>query len=123
MTDHKKINETVFDYYYGYLNKDRERMENAFALDVANMQGYIEKEHGNRMLFSMTIRDAINEWTTAGYQPFECSEGIILSLEIFGEIGASVLFDFCGKYLESLQLAKINNEWQIVNKFIVNHKK
>ena len=123
MADCDSVNQVIYDYYYGYLNKDRQRLKNAFALEVSSMQGYIEKEPGNRVLFSMTMKDAINEWTASAYVPFYCTEGIILKLEFFGDIGASVLFDFGGKYLESLQLAKIDNEWQIVNKFIVNHKK
>ena len=55
----------------------------------------------------MKMEDAINEWTAADYQFFDCSDGIILNLELFGGVGAVVLFDFDSKYLESLQLVKL----------------
>ena len=123
MTDHEAVKDTVLNYYEGYLHKDRFRLEKAFALEVANMQGYIEKDQGKRVLFSMTMSDAINEWTASDYVPFKCTQGTILNLTFFGDVGAVVLFDFGGKYLESLQLAKTDTGWQIVNKYIVNHKK
>lgn len=120
MSDYDAIKEAVFHYYEGYRNKNRERLEKAFSLDIANVMGYIKKEEGRLELFSMTMKDAVDKWTARDYTPFECSEGIILGLDIFGDVGATVLFDFGGKYIESLQLAKISGTWRIVNKFIVN---
>jgi hypothetical protein len=120
LLDYDAVKETVFHYYYGYRDKDRERLEKAFSSEIATMMGYIKNEEGGRDLFSMTMKQAIDEWVAPGYTPFECSDGIILSLDFFGDVGATVLFDFGGRYLESLQLSKIDGSWQIVNKFIVN---
>lgn len=122
MSDYDGISETVFNYCEGYRHKDRERLEKAFSLDVANMMGYIKNEEGKLNLFAMTMRDAINDWVAPDYTPFEFGEGKMLAVDIFSEIGATVLFDFGGKYLESYQLAKIDGDWLIVNKFIVNPK-
>lgn len=83
--------------------------------------GYIRREEGDRTFFSMTMKEAIDEWTAPGYTPFECSGGIILGVDFFGEVGATVLFDFGDKYLESLPLARISGVWRIVIQFIVNH--
>ena len=71
MSDIDSVKETVLNYYIGYLNKDRQRLNQAFALEVAHIQGYIEKEHGKRKLFSMLMYDAFDEWTASDYQPFE----------------------------------------------------
>ncbi len=120
MLDYDAVKETVFHYYQGYRDKDRERLEKAFSLEIANMMGYIRKEEGKLELFSMTMKEAIDEWVAPDYTPFECSDGITLKLDFFGDVGATVLFDFGDRYLESLQLAKIDGAWRIVNKFIVN---
>ena len=120
MNDYDAIRETVFHYCEGYRDKDRERLEKAFALDVANMMGYIKGEDGKLKLFISKMKDAIDEWVAPDYTPFEFSEGKMLTVDIFSEVGATVLFDFGGKYIESYQLAKIDGAWKIVNKFIVN---
>jgi ketosteroid isomerase-like protein len=120
MSDYDAIRETCFDYCEGYRNKDRDRLEKAFALDVAVMSGYIKNPEGKLNLFSMSMKEAIDDWVAADYTPFDFADGAMLGVDIFSEVGASVLFDFGGKYLESYQLAKIDGEWKIVHKFIVN---
>ncbi len=120
MSDYDSIQETVFHYYEGYRGKDRGRLEKAFAVEVANMMGYIKKSEGQLNLFAMTMKEAIDEWVALDYTPFDCTDGRMLAVDIFGDVGATVLFDFGGRYLESLQMAKIDGEWRIVNKFIVN---
>jgi hypothetical protein len=37
MSDYDAIKETVFHYFEGYRDKDRERLEKAFSLEIANM--------------------------------------------------------------------------------------
>jgi len=66
------------------------------------------------------MQEAIDDWVAPDYIPFEFGEGKMLSVEIFSPGGATVLFDFGGKYTESYQLAKIEGNWKIVSKFIVN---
>ena len=120
MNDYEAIQATVFHYYEGYRDKDRQRLEKAFALEVASMMGYTRDEHGELGLFVSRMDDAIESWVAPDYTPFEFGEGKMLSVDIFSPVGATVLFDFGGKYLESYQLAKVDGDWQIVNKFIVN---
>ena len=62
MSDYDSIQETVFHYYEGYRGKNRERLEKAFAVEVANMMGYIKKSEGQLNLFAMTMKEAIDEW-------------------------------------------------------------
>ncbi len=120
MSDYDAIKETVFHYFEGYRDKDRERLEKAFSLEIASMMGYIKNEEGKLKLFSRTMRESIDEWVAPDYAPFDFSDGNILAVDIFSDVGATVLFDFGGRYLESYQLAKIDGAWRIVNKFIVN---
>ena len=46
MSDYDAIKETVFHYFEGYRDKDRERLEKAFSLEIANMMGYIKNKEG-----------------------------------------------------------------------------
>jgi len=46
MNDYEAIQETVYHYYEGYREKDRERLEKAFALEVAHMMGNTRGEDG-----------------------------------------------------------------------------
>lgn len=120
MSNYDAIKETVFHYCEGYRNKDRERLEKAFVVEIANMIGYIKNEKGKLKLFSMTMRESIDKWVAPDYTPFEFSDGNILAVDIFSDVGATVLFDFGGRYLENYQLIKISGAWRIVNKFIVD---
>ena len=47
----------------------------------------------------MTMRESIDKWVAPDYTPFEFSDGNILAVDIFSDVGAT---------------------WRIVNKFIVN---
>ena len=39
MNDYDAIQQTLFNYFDGYTTKDREKLESAFELSVANMIG------------------------------------------------------------------------------------
>ncbi|WP_420632058.1 nuclear transport factor 2 family protein [Candidatus Leptofilum sp.] len=47
MSDYEAIREAVFRYCEGYRHKDRARLEQAFALDVAIMTGYTKTKMAN----------------------------------------------------------------------------
>lgn len=120
MSDYDAIRDAVFHYCEGYRHKDRARLERAFAVDTATMLGYTRSDDGTLRLWAQPMREAIDEWVAPDYTPFEFTEGVILAVDIFSDVGATVLFDFGGRYLESYQLAKIDAEWRIVSKFIVD---
>lgn len=120
MSDYDAIRDAVFHYCEGYRKKDRVRLERAFATDVATMYGCNRNDEGEMELWSAPMKDAIERWVANDYEPFEFGDGKMLAVDIFSEVGASVLFDFGGKFLESYQLAKLGDEWRIVSKFIVD---
>jgi hypothetical protein len=80
MSDYEAISETVFHYCEGYRNKDRERLEKAFSLEVASMMGYIKNKDGDLELFSMSMRDAIDSWVAPVTLPLSFLMGIFLPL-------------------------------------------
>jgi hypothetical protein len=121
MTDYDAIGTVVFDYFEGYKTKDRARLERAFAVEVANLMGYRKNAEGKRELSSEPIGSVIDRWTSAGHTPLPLGEGKILSVHLFSEVGASVVFEFGGVFLDEFQMAKVDGVWRIVNKFFVDH--
>jgi hypothetical protein len=83
--------------------------------------GYRKGEGGKRVLTSEPIRSVIDRWTSAAHTPLKLGEGRILSVNIFSEVAAGVVFDFGGVYLDEFQMARIDGQWRIVNKFFVDH--
>ena len=120
MNDYEAIQETVYHYFEGYVSKDRARLEKAFATDIANMMGYWKLEDGTMELFSTPITELIDKWVSPDFEPFEFTERRILSLHIFAENAATVVFDCGGKFLDTFQLVKTEGDWKIVNKFFVD---
>ena len=120
MIDYDAIKEVVYDYFEGYKAKDRARLERAFALDVCNMMGYWKNQDGELELFSKPMSELIDKWVGPDYSPFEFSDGQILSIHRFSDVGATVVFDCGGRFLNTFQLVKMDGSWRIVNKFFVD---
>ena len=70
------------------------------------MMGYIKGEGGELKLFISNMKDAINEWVDPDYTPLSLAKGKMLAVDIFSEVGATVLFDFGGKYIGKLSNGK-----------------
>ena len=120
MNDYDAIQETVFHYFEGYRTKNRERLERAFVVDIANIMGYWKNKEGELELFSIPIKEIIEEWVAPDYKPYIFPEGNILSINIFSAVGATVTFDCGGKFLDTHQMVKLDGTWRIVNKFFVD---
>lgn len=120
MGDHEGIREAVFDYFEGYKSKDRARLERAFAVDVANMIGYWKNQDGELELFSKPMRELIDKWSSPEYEPYDFAEGKILDIQVFGDTGATVLFDCGGRFIDTFQMVKLDGKWRIANKFFID---
>src|SRR5210317_332230 len=120
MRDYDAISETVFHYFEGYQTRDRERLERAFVVEIANMMGYWKNEAGEMELFTIPYKELIERWLDPEFTPREFGAGKILSVNIFSDVGATVVFDCGGKYLDTFQMVKLDNCWRIVNKFFVD---
>ena len=120
MGDYELIQETIFDYFEGYLTKDRGRLEKAINVDVANMVGYMKNAEGKQELFNDSMKDDIDKWVSPEHSTFPFGEGRITSVNIFSEDGATVVFDCGGRFIDTFQLVKMDGSWKIVNKFFVD---
>ena len=120
MNDEQAITETVFNYFEGYKTKDRERLEKAFVVNIANMMGYWRNDDGEMELFTVPYKELLERWVDPDFQPRDFGGGEILSINQFSDVGATVVFDCGGKYLDTFQMVKLDGSWKIVNKFFVD---
>ena len=120
MSDRDEITETVFGYFEGYKTKDRARLERAFAVDVANMMGYWKNQDSEMELFSKPMKEVIDTWVSPDYALKNFADGKILDIQVFSDVGATVLFDCGGIFTDTFQMAKLDGTWRIVNKFFVD---
>jgi hypothetical protein len=121
MNDYDAIKETIFHYFEGVKNKDRARLERAFALDVANIIGYDDRNaDGGRVLWCRSMRETIDKWVSDEIETAWLTYGKILSIHIFSDVAATATFDCAGRYIDTFQLVKLDGEWRIANKFFTN---
>jgi hypothetical protein len=120
MKDYDAIEETVFHYFEGYKTKNRELLERAFVVEIANMMGYWRNSEGELELFTIPYKELIESWVDPEYTPQEFGDVKVLSINIFSDVGATVVFDCGGKYLDTFQMVKLDGGWRIVNKLFVD---
>lgn len=113
--DYDAIKDTIFDYFDGVRLADRSRLERAFAVEAGHMKGYLAGADGKFTLSVRPMREVIDDWATRTPKPE--MQGRILAIDIYNDVAATVLFDFNGVYTDSFNLARIEGQWKIVNKF------
>ncbi len=118
ITDYDAIKNTIWNYLDGLRLADRERLESAFAVQHAHMKGYIKNNQGQLVESSRPMDEVIDEWVARDPNP--AIQGSIVSINIYSDVGAQATFNFNGIYTDAFQLAKINGQWKIVNKFYVD---
>ena len=116
--DYDAIKITIANYFEGFKHGDRSRLEQAFTIPNAHMKGYIKDDNGVLVEISRPINEVIDDWVSR--KPSPNFKGKILSINIYSDVAAQATFDFNGIYIDAFQLAKINGQWRIVNKFYVN---
>ncbi len=118
ITDHDAIKETIGNYFDGLRLADRSRLEAAFAVEYAHMKGYVKNKQGQLVESSRPMNEVIDEWVARDPNPD--LKGSIVSINIYSDIAAQATFDFNGIYTDAFQLAKINGQWKIMNKFYID---
>ena len=121
MDDYDAIKETIFHYFEGYQTKDRDRLERAFAVDIAHIKGYAKNSDGVLALWSLPMKDMIDIWVSDDDTLPQLDYAKILSIQIYSDIAATGLLNCSGKFLDTFQLAKIDGEWRITNKFYTDY--
>jgi len=118
ISDYDAITATIGNYFEGLKLADRARLESAFAVDYAHMKGYLKNAQGKLVESSRPMNEVIDEWV--GRDPNPALQGSIVSINIYSDVAAQATFDFNGVYTDAFQLAKIDGQWKIMNKFYVN---
>ena len=116
--DYSAIEATVFNYFDGYKAGDRARLNRAFDLKTGRMMTAQKQEDGSDAMTVWPITDVIDGWVKKGPRTDDMV-GKILSVDIAGSQIATVTFDFNGAYTDILTLAKIGDDWKIVNKLFI----
>jgi hypothetical protein len=117
-SDCDAISTTIFNYFEGLKTADRTRLEAAFAVDVCHMKGYLRDKEGKLRLTSRPMTEVIDGWVKRAPAPE--LQGRITAVHIVNPRSAIAVFDFNGAFTDTLQLAKIDSQWRIVNKFYVD---
>lgn len=115
----RAIEETLANYFEGYRNRDRARLEKAFAVPAAHMKGYARNAEGELELVTWPITEIIDYWLSNEPNP-KITYGKVLAVNLLGERIATADFDCGGVYTDTFQLAKLDGQWRIVNKFYVD---
>ncbi len=118
LSDYDAISTTLFNYFEGFKTADRTRLEAAFAVEVGHMKGYIRDKAGSLQLTSRPMNEVIDSW--AKRTPAPEMKGKIIMIHILNPRAAIAVFDFDGIFIDTFQLAKVDAEWRIVNKFYVD---
>jgi len=117
-SDYDAISTTIFNYFEGFKTADRARLEAAFAVDVCHMKGYVRDKEGKLQLSARPMNEVIDGWTKRSPAPE--MQGKITAIHITNPCAAVAVFDFNGVFTDTLQLAKVDSQWRIVNKFYVD---
>ena len=118
MSEKEAIKATIFNYFDGFRTKDRARLEKAFAVDAGHMKGYLKGSDGTYQLSVRPMDEVIDDWVSRDTDP--AMRGELLDVHIYSERAAMATFDFNGIFIDAFQLAKIDGEWRIINKFFID---
>lgn len=118
MSDYDAIKSTIFNYFEGLKQADRAQLESAFAVDAGHMKGFLKNDAGGYDLSVRPMDEVINDW--AARDPNPDMVGEIIRVDIYSDVAATALFDFSGIFIDAFQLAKIDGQWRIINKFYIN---
>lgn len=114
-TERDAIEARIMDYFQGQGTADRERLERAFAEEVAPMI-FPSPEGGFQ---TRAIADVIDAWASSENPPGERSDYEILSIEITDDRIATAMFRYTDRFYDAFVLIKQDGEWQIVTKAFV----
>jgi len=117
-SDYDEIETTIFNYFDGLKEVNRQKLETAFAVDTAHMKGYIRDKDGKLQLTSRPMREVIDGWLKR--EPAPAMQGKITSVNVFSPSAAIAVFDFNGVFTDTFQLVKLEGQWKIINKFYVD---
>ena len=116
MSERDAIEARILDYFQGQGDADKERLERAFAEDVAVM---INAQADGEGFQRREMSDIIGRWSANPNPPGERTDYEILSIEIVDDRLATATFRYTDRFYDAFILIKHDGEWQIVTKAFV----
>lgn len=121
-SEEELIINTVENYYYGYVERDIDRLTAAFDIENGTMKIPTKTDDGKESVTNNYFKDVIPRWAAREQLSQEMKEACsleILSVDLVDvKIGTSKIRMQIGEtvFIDILSLQKINKEWKITNK-------
>ena len=128
MSDMQLVIKTVENYFSGYVERDIEKLNEAFDTENGIMKILSKTAEGKEISQNNYFKNIIPRWSTKKHLSPEEKRGCklkFLNLEIIqGKLAISTIEMKIGEtvYLDVLSLQKINSVWKITNKMFVVKK-
>ena len=119
------IQETVENYFYGYVDRDADRLNAAFDTENGTMKLPYKTEDGEAGYKNGHFKEIIPKWASKNKMLEDVRKNCfleILSIDVVaGKMGTAKLKMKIGEqvYIDILSLQKINQAWKITNKIFI----
>lgn len=115
INDEEAIRQTVLNYAEGWYSGNSERMGKALSPDLAK-RGVVSTEDGKGTQVHNASYKQMLEWTKMQPDQLKDNPGVVEEVKIL-DLGQNIATVKCvmKDYVDILELARINNEWKILN--------
>ena len=121
-TDLEMINTTIENYFYGYIERDGNKLEQAFDLQNGAMKLTRKHEDGTSYVDNIPFKELVPKWASreklSEAEIENCSLKILNVDAVDGNIASAKISMQVGEttYIDILSLHNIDGQWKIVNK-------
>ena len=123
--DLKLITSTIENYFYGYIERDGDRLKQAFDLQNGAMKLPRKADDGTGYIANIPFKDLVQSWASkdklSDTELKNCALKILNVDAVDGKIASAKISMKVVEttYIDILSLQKIDDEWKIVNKIFV----
>lgn len=121
----KSIQETMENYFYGYIERDSVKLFKAFDTENGTMKLPTKSKDGTTQFENGYFKDIIPRWSNRAKLSAEELNNCALEIQnidnVNGQIASAKMKMTIGKtiYTDILSLQKIDGEWKITNKIFI----
>ncbi|MFH1195012.1 MAG: nuclear transport factor 2 family protein [bacterium] len=115
LDDETAIRQTVLNYAEGWYSGNSERMGKALSPDLAKRGIFPTEDGKGTQIYNASYKQML-EWTKMQPNKLKDNPGVVEEVKIL-DLGQNIATVKCvmKDFIDILQLAKINNEWKILN--------
>ncbi|MBT8257024.1 MAG: nuclear transport factor 2 family protein [Bacteroidia bacterium] len=123
--DLELITETIENYFYGYVERDGDRLHKAFDLDNGAMKLARKADDGTQYVANIPFKDLVPNWANkeklSEAELKDCALKILSVDAVDGKIASAKISMKVGEttYIDILSMHKLSDQWKIVNKIFV----